>query len=63
MDKLLCPTCNENIDENTIRKLLTEEEFQKYQILITKIKGLKNKEYIPVHIQIVLGGLKNDNYW
>ena len=47
LDKLLCPTCNENIDENTIRKLLTEEEFQKYQILITKIKGLKNKEYIP----------------
>ena len=47
LDKLHCPTCNENIDENTIKKLLTEEEFQHYQILITRINGLKNKEYIP----------------
>ena len=48
LDKLHCPTCNEHIEENTIKKLLTEEEFQKYQTLMTKIEGLKNhKDYIP----------------
>ena len=47
LDKLHCPTCNEHIEENTIKKLLTEEEFQTYQTLITKIEGLKNHHYIP----------------
>ena len=47
LDKLKCPLCDEKIEENTIKKLLTEEEFQKYQNLITKIEGLKNHNYIP----------------
>ena len=47
LDKLKCPSCKGKMEENTIRKLITEEEFQKYQNLITKIEGLKNKLYIP----------------
>ena len=47
IDKLNCPTCKERIEENTIKKLLTQEEFQKYKYLITKIEGIKNKELIP----------------
>ena len=49
LDLLQCPTCNEQIEKNTIKKLLTEEEYQKYQVLITRIEGLKNKnkDYIP----------------
>ena len=47
LDKLSCPTCDEHIEENTIKKLLTEEEFEKYHNLITKIEGLKNKDHIP----------------
>ena len=34
LDKLHCPTCNEHIEENTIKKLLTEEEFQTYQTAV-----------------------------
>ena len=47
LDKLSCPTCNELLEENTIKKLLSEEDYQKYINLITKIKGLKNKNYTP----------------
>ena len=47
LDKLKCPSCGENFEENTVKKLLTEEEFQKYRNLMTKIIGLKNKEYTP----------------
>ena len=47
LDTLHCPTCNERLLENTIKKLLSEEEFQKYQFLMTKINGLKNKDHIP----------------
>jgi hypothetical protein len=44
LDRLSCPTCNELIEENTIKKLLSEEEFNKYQTLMIKITGLKNKD-------------------
>ena len=44
LDKLSCPTCNELLEENTIKKLLSDEEFNKYKNLITKITGLKNKD-------------------
>ena len=47
LDQLHCPTCKERIEENTIKKLLTDKEFQTYQNLITKIEGLKNHHYIP----------------
>ena len=49
LDKLVCPTCHENIEENTVKKLLTEEEFIKYENLVTKITGLinKKKDLIP----------------
>ena len=47
LDELHCPLCNEKIEENTIKKLLTEEEFQHYKNLMLKIEGLKTKEYIP----------------
>ena len=44
LDRLACPTCNELIEENTIKKLLSEEEFNKYETLMMKITGLKNKD-------------------
>ena len=47
LDKLSCPTCKEPIEANTIKKLLTEEEFNKYNYLITKIQGYRNEDYIP----------------
>ena len=47
LDELKCPTCNDLLQENAIKKLLTKEEFEKYKNLITKIEGLKNKERIP----------------
>ena len=47
LDKLYCPTCNVPIEDNIIKKLLTEEEYEKYRKLITKIEGLKNKACIP----------------
>ena len=47
LDKLACPTCKEPIEINTIKKLLTEEEFNNYNYLITKIQGYRNEEYIP----------------
>ena len=47
LDKLSCPTCKELIETNTIKKLLTEEEFNNYNYLITKIQGYRNEDYIP----------------
>ena len=49
LDKLICPTCHELIEENTVKKLLSEEEFLKYKNLVTKITGLinKKKDLIP----------------
>ena len=44
LDRLSCPTCNELIEENTIKKLISEEEFNKYKNLMMKIIGLKNKD-------------------
>ena len=47
LDKLSCPTCKEPIEENTIKKLLSEEKFQEYKYKMTKIKAYTNKELIP----------------
>ena len=47
LDKLSCPICKEKIEENTIKKLLSEDEFNKYKYLITKIEGYRNEDYIP----------------
>ena len=47
LDKLSCPICKEKIEVNTIKKLLSEEEFNKYKYFITKIEGYKNEDYIP----------------
>ena len=47
LDELHCPLCEENIEENTIKKLLNEEEFRQYKNLMLKIEGLKKREYIP----------------
>ena len=47
LDLLSCPTCNEKIEINTIKRLLTEEEFKHYNYLITKIEGYRKEEYIP----------------
>ena len=46
-DKMVCPLCNELIEENTLKKLLTEEEFEFYQKTSTRIKGIKDKNLIP----------------
>lgn len=47
--KLVCPKeiCHEPIDEPIIKKLLTEEEFNKYKKIKIRIEGLTNKAYIP----------------
>jgi len=47
LDKLSCPTCKEPIEINTIKKLLTEDEFDNYKYLMTKIEGYRNEEFIP----------------
>ena len=47
LDKLSCPTCKEPIETNTIKKLLTQEEFDHYNYLMTKIQGYRNEGYIP----------------
>ena len=46
-DKMICPLCGENIEDNFIIKLLDKEEYEKYNKLYKKIEGLKNKDYIP----------------
>ena len=46
-DKMICPTCNEQIEENFIKKLCTEKEYEKYIKYKKRIEGLKNKELIP----------------
>ncbi len=46
-DKMICPTCNEQIEENFIKKLCTEKEYKKYNKYKKRIEGLKNKELIP----------------
>ena len=61
LDKLQCPLCTDLIEKNTIKKLLTEEEFQKHQVLITRIEGLrnKNKDNIPCPYPDCPGWAKN----
>ena len=46
-EKMICPTCNEKIEENFIHKLITEKEYEKYKKLKKRIEGLKNKDLIP----------------
>ena len=47
LDKLSCPTCKERIEINTIKKLLSEKEFNEYKYLMTKIEAYRNEDYIP----------------
>ena len=46
-DKIVCPQCNEPINENTIKFLLDEDYLNKYNKIKIKIEGLKNKYLIP----------------
>jgi len=46
-DKMVCPLCNEIIDDNTLKKLLNEKEYIFYKKTNLKIKGLKDKNLIP----------------
>ena len=64
LDKLSCPTCNELIEENTVKKLLSEEEFIKYKNLITKITGLinKKKDLIPCPYPDCPGSANESNH-
>ena len=46
-DKIKCPICKEAIEENTLKKMLTEEEFNFYQKTTVRIQGIKDKNLIP----------------
>ena len=46
-DKMKCPLCNEPIEEKTLKRLLTEKEFDFYEKIKMRIEGLKNKNLIP----------------
>ena len=46
-DKMICPLCQEIIEEDTLKKLLSEEEFDFYQKTTLKIKGIQDKNLIP----------------
>jgi len=46
-DKICCPLCKENIEENTLKKLLSEEEFNFYKKTSIRIKGIRDKNLIP----------------
>ena len=49
-DKIRCPVCHESINENTIKFLLRSENLDllnKYNKILTRIEGLKNKNLIP----------------
>ena len=46
-DKMICPSCSEIIEENTLKKLLTEKEFLSYQKTSLRIKGIRDKNLIP----------------
>ena len=45
-DKIYCPLCHEKIEENTLKKILTEEEFIFYQKTNIRIKGIQDKNLI-----------------
>ena len=46
-DKIRCPICNELIDNNSLKRLLNEEEFNFYEKIKMRIEGLRNKNLIP----------------
>ena len=46
-DKMICPSCSEIIEENTLKKLLSEEEILYYKKMSLRIKGIKDKNLIP----------------
>ena len=46
-DKIRCPKCKEPIEENTLKRLLSEEEFNYYEKIKMRIEGLRNKNLIP----------------
>ena len=46
-DEMCCPECNRVIERNTIEKLLSEEELEKYDRICLRVNGYKHKEYIP----------------
>ena len=46
-DKIKCPICNEPIEENTLKRLLNDNDFNFYQKIKMRIEGLKNKNLFP----------------
>lgn len=46
-DQICCPLCKEKIEDNTLKKLLSEEEFIFYKKTSIRIKGIKDKNLIP----------------
>ena len=46
-DKIRCPLCNETIEENSLKRLLNDKEFEFYEKIKMRIEGLKNKNLIP----------------
>ena len=46
-DKIRCPLCNELIEDNTLKRLLNENEYKFYEKIKMRIEGLKNKNLIP----------------
>lgn len=46
-EKICCPLCKEKIEDNTLKKLLSEEEFIFYKKTSIRIKGIKDKNLIP----------------
>ena len=46
-DKIRCPLCNEPIEEQSLKRLLNDKEFEFYEKIKMKIEGLKNKNLIP----------------
>ena len=46
-DKMKCPRCDDPIDENTIKFLLSRDYFEKYKNIKMRIEGLKDNKNIP----------------
>ena len=42
-----CPRCDDPIDENTIKFLLSKDYFEKYKNIKMRIEGLKDNKNIP----------------
>ena len=45
-EQIICPLCKESIEDDTLKKILTEEEFIFYQKINTRIRGIKDKNLI-----------------